>query len=324
MQNRSNTLVEISQFAKDTMDGLSKTQKVLMSKYFYDAKGDEIFQQIMAMPEYYLTRCEMEVFETQKEDIFTEICPKGLPFNLIELGAGDGSKTVVLLEHFLKKGIDFTYYPVDISTHILEELVVMLSKRLPQLNVVPLNTDYFGALEQMDKFSGRKNITMFLGSNIGNFDSLRLEAFLTKLQSYFKPNDKLLLGVDLKKDPDIILNAYNDKPGITASFNLNLLARMNRELGADFDLKKFKHYAMYEPLTGEARSYIVSKVHQKVRFHELNFEVSFDAGECIHTEISRKYSVSKLQDLANNSGFSTQKNFFDKKHYYVNTMWEVV
>tara|TARA_R110002050_G_scaffold204327_1_gene339588 strand:- start:74948 stop:75910 length:963 start_codon:yes stop_codon:yes gene_type:complete len=317
-------ITKLSQFAVDTISGLSKPQKTLMSKYFYDAKGDAIFQQIMAMPEYYLTRCEMEVFETQKEEIFNSICPKGLPFNLIELGAGDGAKTKVLLKHFLKKGIDFTYYPVDISQNILEELTDMLHREVPELDVKPLNMDYFEALKQMGQFTGRKNVTLFLGSNIGNFDTVSLEGFLTKLQSYFKPNDKLLLGVDLKKDPEIILNAYNDKPGITASFNMNLLNRMNAELGANFDLKLFKHYALYEPITGEARSYIVSLADQSVNFKDLDFAVKFESGECIHTEISRKYATRNLKSLANTCGFTTTNNFFDSKKYYVNTMWEVV
>ena len=318
------TQTQLSQFALDTISGLSKRQKTLLSKYFYDATGDAIFQQIMAMPEYYLTRCEMEVFETQKDDIFRNICPKGLPFNLIELGAGDGSKTIVLLKHFLKKGIDFTYYPVDISQNILDELVGMLQIEIPELNVLPLNMDYFEALKKMEQFTGRKNVTMFLGSNIGNFDAENLVEFLTKLQSHFKPNDKLLLGVDLKKDPDIILEAYNYKPGITASFNMNLLKRMNRELGADFDLNTFKHYPLYEPITGETRSYIVSLTNQTVRFSKVEFEVEFEAGECIHTEISRKFSVSNLNELATKCGFTTQENFFDSKQYYVDTMWEVV
>ena len=317
------TITQLSQFAKDTMEGLNKPQKTMMSKYFYDAKGDAIFQQIMEMPEYYLTRCEMEIFQTQKEEIFKQVCPKGLPFNLIELGAGDGSKTKVLLKHFLKMGIDFTYYPVDISKNILDELVKMLANEIPELDVVPLNMDYFEALKYMEKFKERKNVTMFLGSNIGNFQETNLNRFLKKLQSYFKPNDKLLLGVDLKKDPEIILNAYNDAPGITASFNMNLLYRMNEELGANFDLNLFKHYAMYEPVTGEARSYVVSLKDQSVRFEELDFEVSFETGECIHTEISRKYSVNQLNDMAQECGFITSKNFYDSKNYYVNTMWEV-
>jgi len=320
----SETILRLSQFAVDTMDGLGKPQKTLMSKYFYDEQGDKIFQQIMAMPEYYLTRCEMDVFETQKDEIFRNICPKGIPFNLIELGAGDGSKTVVLLKHFLKQGIDFTYYPVDISKHILDELVEMLKTEIPQLVVHPLNMDYFEALKQMEQFTERKNVTLFLGSNIGNFDTDSLEGFLTNLQRHFKPNDKLLLGVDLKKDPNIILNAYNDSPGITASFNMNLLTRMNRELGADFDLNTFKHYALYEPVTGEARSYIVSLTNQTVRFNELEFEVNFEAGESIHTEISRKYSVNNLDELAERCGFTTQENFLDSKQYYVNTMWKVI
>lgn len=319
-----NTTVQLTQFATDTIEGLSRPQKTMMSKYFYDAKGDAIFQEIMAMPEYYLTRSEMEIFQNQKDEIFRQVCPKGLPFNLIELGAGDGSKTKVLLKHFIKMGVDFTYYPVDISSHILDELVDMLKIEIPELDVHPLNMDYFEALKHMEQFKGRKNVTMFLGSNIGNFSEERLHGFLTKLQSYFKPNDKLLLGVDLKKDPDVILEAYNDSPGITASFNMNLLHRMNTELGANFDLSKFKHYAMYEPVTGEARSYVVSLINQEVEFDELDFKVSFETGECIHTEISRKYSINNLKDLSKTCGFVTSKNFYDSKKYYVNTMWEVI
>lgn len=319
-----NTTTQLTQFAKDTMEGLSAPQKTMMSKYFYDAKGDAIFQQIMAMPEYYLTRSEMEIFQNQKDEIFRQVCPNGLPFNLIELGAGDGSKTKVLLAYFIKMGIDFTYYPVDISKHILDELVAMLKEEIPGLDVHPLNMDYFEALAHMEQFTGRKNVTMFLGSNIGNFQEEKLKGFLSNLQGYFKPNDKLLLGVDLKKDPHIILEAYNDTPGITASFNMNLLHRMNTELGANFDLNSFKHYAMYEPVTGEARSYLVSLKDQEVEFESLDFKVSFDTGECIHTEISRKYSVKDLKDLSENCGFVTAKNFYDTHNYYVNTMWEVV
>lgn len=315
---------ELSQFAIDTIEGLTQHQKTLNSKYFYDKQGDKIFQEIMSMPEYYLTRCEMEIFESQKDAIFKQICPKGLPFNLIELGAGDGSKTIVLLKYFLSKGINFTYYPVDISSNILNELKEMLEREIPELHVKPLNMDYFEALKYMEQFTGRKNVTMFLGSNIGNFDTESLERFLRKLQSYFKPNDKLLLGVDLKKDPSVILEAYNDKNGITAAFNMNLIARMNRELGADFELDAFKHYELYEPITGEARSYIVSLKDQTVRFSELERDIQFEVGECIHTEISRKYSIKNLNDLAERCGFFTSENFFDSKNYFVDTMWEVV
>lgn len=313
----------ITQFAEDTIAGLSKPQKTMSSKYFYDAKGDEIFQQIMEMPEYYLTRSELEVFQSQKEDIYKEMSPYGLPFNLIELGAGDGMKTKVLLRHFLEQGIEFTYYPVDISKHILNELVTSLSRELPSLNVEPLHMDYFEALKRMEQFTDRKNVTMFLGSNIGNFEVANLDRFLSRLQSYFKKNDKLLLGVDLKKDPDLIMPAYDDPHGITAAFNMNLLVRMNAELGANFDLNSFKHYAKYEPMTGEARSYIVSLKDQKVKFSEIDFEVDFESGECVHTEISRKYSLNGIQELGERNGFKTAANFFDQRKFYVNTMWTV-
>ena len=206
----------------------------------------------------------------------------------------------------------------------MNELVDMLKEELPELDVKPLHMDYFEALKQVEMFTERKNITMFLGSNIGNFKQANLELFLTTLQSYFKPNDKLFLGVDLKKNPETILRAYNDPSGITASFNMNLLTRMNKELGADFDLAKFQHYALYDPENGEARSYIVSLEEQNVNFSALNFSVNFEEGESIHTEISRKYSLKGIDQLAQKTGFTTERNFLDTKHYYVNTMWEVV
>jgi dimethylhistidine N-methyltransferase len=232
-------------------------------------------------------------------------------------------KTKVLLRYFLQQGVDFTYYPVDISRHILEELTADLKQEFPNLVVEPLNMDYFDALAHMEQFTDRKNVAMFLGSNIGNFLKPNLERFFAKMATYFKPNDKLFLGVDLKKDPHVIIDAYSDKDGITANFNYNLLTRMNRELGANFNLDEFKHYAMYEPVTGEARSYLVSLKKQQVYFKEMDFTANFEAGECIHTEISRKYDVKGLDALAQKCGFTTEKNFFDSRAYYVNTMWKV-
>ncbi len=311
-----------SQFAIDVKQGLGKERKSLPSKYFYDEEGDRIFQQIMEMPEYYLTRSEFEIFSQQRDEICQAMGAFEEPFNLIEFGAGDGTKTKLLLRRFLEGHADFTYFPVDISQNILEELSANLEKEFPNLKVHTLNTDYFGALEQMTRFDDRRNITLFLGSNIGNFHLNEAEGFVKKLASNFKTGDLFLLGADLKKDPEIIINAYNDPHGITASFNLNLLRRMNRELGADFHLDNFKHYTLYEPETGEVLSYLVSLKEQRVNFSDLQWKVRFNKDEFIHTEVSKKYSLAELEHLANGQGFEVIEHFLDDHEYFTDTLWK--
>ncbi|NVK03941.1 MAG: L-histidine N(alpha)-methyltransferase [Flavobacteriia bacterium] len=313
-----------SQFAKDVHLGLTSTPKTLSSKYFYDQAGDKLFQSIMAMPEYYLTDCEFEIFNTQAEDILNEIAPNRRPFNLIELGAGDGSKTRVLLRHFLKSGVDFTYCPVDISAHILEELESALKDEMPDLQVELLAGDYFELLnERIGKFEGR-NVFLFLGSTLGNYNEVKAQEFLSKLRAGMRPEDQLLMGVDLKKDPSVILRAYNDSHGITKEFNINLLRRINQELGADFDERFWKHCPNYDPQSGEARSYLVSTKPQKVYIEATDRSYSFEAWEEVHTEISKKYSLSQLERLGQESGFKVIKHFLDCKHYFVDTLWRPV
>lgn len=316
-----NTITEHSQFANDVIHGLSQKSKSIPSKYFYDDEGDRIFQQIMDMPEYYLTRSEFEIFSQQRDEICNAIRAFDEPFDLIEFGAGDGMKTKLLLRKLLDGGADFTYFPVDISQNILDELSASLKSEFPDLKVHPLNTDYFGALEEMSDFDDIRNITFFLGSNIGNFHLDEAEKFLGKLASNMKTDDMFLLGVDLKKDPAIITNAYDDPQGITAAFNLNLLTRMNRELGADFNIDDFKHYTYYEPGLGEVLSYLVSLKDQKVYIDELKLEVNFKKDEPIYTEVSKKYSLEELENLAVGEGFEVVKHFLDSNEYFSDTLW---
>lgn len=315
------TKTELSQFAKDVMQGLSQENKSISSKYFYDDEGDRIFQQIMEMPEYYLTRSEFEILSQQRDEICQAMRAFDEPFNLIEFGAGDGTKTKLLLSKLLEGGADFTYFPVDISQNILDELSGSLKSGFPDLKVHPLNTDYFGALERMSDFDNRRNITLFLGSNIGNFHLDESEEFMGKLASKIETGDMLLLGVDLKKDPEIIVNAYDDPHGITAAFNLNLLSRMNRELGADFNINDFKHYTFYEPDSGEVLSYLVSLKTQTVSFEGLHMEVNFIKDELINTEVSKKYSLNELEQLASGQGFEVIKHFLDANEYFTDTLW---
>lgn len=309
------------QFAKDVDTGLSARPKYLSSQYFYDAKGDKIFQAIMKMPEYYLTGCEFEIFDQQKQDILKAI-NQGQKFNLVELGAGDGTKTKLLLKHFAEEGINFEYFPADISSGVLGDLKNNLAQEFPDLKVSTLNYEYFTALEKLSELDSSPKVILFLGSNIGNFSPDKAISFYQHLNDVMALGDMLLSGIDLKKDPKTILDAYNDKAGITRSFNLNLLDRMNNELGANFNPQLFDHYPTYDPFTGEARSYIISKKQQDVHIKALNKTYSFDYSEPIHMEISRKYSLSEVEQLAAKTGFEVVNHFMDCKHYFTDTLWK--
>ena len=311
-------------FAKDILSGLKSSPKTLPSRYFYDKKGDKIFQNIMKMKEYYLTACEYEIFSMQKESISNQFIANDQPFNLIEFGAGDGYKTKVLLNHLVSKNIDFTYMPVDISAHVLDILINDLSQNLPQLNTRALEGEYFKALENLNSLDNTRKVILFLGSNIGNFTSSQAHDFLREMSQFCNPGDLVFIGFDLKKDPGTILQAYGDPNGITASFNLNLLDRINRELGGDFDVNSFTHFPKYNPLTGTTTSFLISKKQQAVYLEELNEKIVFDAWEPIHMEISQKFDENMIEDLAESSGFSIIENFYDCKHYFVDSLWKYI
>lgn len=310
----------LTQFAKDVITGFGKNPKSISSRYFYDAKGDQIFQQIMHMPEYYLTRAEHDIFDGQYVQICEAFNAFDKPFNLIELGAGDGYKTKILLKYLLEKNADFTYYPVDISQNILAELAISLKGMFPPLRFHPLNYEYFEALKQLNKLSDRRNVILFLGSNIGNFHFEDAEVFIKELADNSKKNDLLLIGVDLKKDPKIIQLAYDDPKGITAAFNLNLLNRMNHELGANFNINQFKHFAFYQQETGEMLSYIESLCDQKIYFEAMDMDFVFEKEERIHTEISKKYSKEELELLAERQGLELTKYFTDPNKYFTDVL----
>lgn len=311
----------VDQFAKDVHNGLSSDPKSLSSKYFYDAKGDKIFQDIMRMEEYYLTDCEFEIFNQQKAEILNTI-QAGNKFNLVELGAGDGYKTKVLLQYLIDQNVDFEYFPVDISGNVLKHLKDDLTQKWPNLKVTTLNYEYFTALEKLNELDQSPKVILFLGSNIGNFNLVQADSFFGRLNEVMQCGDQLLSGIDLKKDPNVILAAYNDKDGITQSFNMNLLERMNRELGANFNLDQFAHFPTYDPFTGEARSYIISKIKQEVSIQSTGETYSFASAEAIHMEISRKYTLYQIEKLAQRTGFEVKKHFTDNREYFVDTLWK--
>ncbi len=303
--------------------GFSKVPKSISSMFLYDKEGDRLFQEIMKMPEYYLTRCEEEIFHTQKKKILQQMKAFDEPFNLLEFGAGDGSKTKILLHQLLENGADFTYYPVDISENILEELTRSLEKEMPILKVHPLHFEYFDAIREMAQLNNRRNITLFLGSNMGNFTRKQAVSFYQNFARESKSGDFLFVGIDRRKNPQIISEAYNDSQGITAAFNLNLLRRINRELGAGFNLEAFSHYTFYEPVSGEVRSFLLSLKDQHVHFEALEKQFFFAKNELIHTEISKKYSPEEIDQLAEEAGYKVLQHFTDSRQYFLDSLWEI-
>jgi L-histidine Nalpha-methyltransferase len=303
-------------FEKDVLEGLSARPKYLLSRYFYDEKGDRLFQAIMHMPEYYPSKCEYEILETYKEHLLNIFIRECSNFSLVEFGAGDGLKTQILIAYFLKKNIDFKYVPIDISGHILEELKTSLNKTFPALKAEPLQGDYFDCLVALNARDKCRKVIMFLGSNIGNFNDEEALAFLSRIAENMNNNDLLMIGFDLKKDPFTILNAYNDPYGITKEFNLNILKRINRELGANFNIPDFDHFPTYDPQSGACKSYLISLKKQEVYIKTLNTSFLFEQWEPLFTEVSRKYDRDHIQKLADNSGLLVHQSYYDCKHFF--------
>jgi dimethylhistidine N-methyltransferase len=312
----------IEQFKQDVLEGLSKEEKSLPSKYFYNKLGDELFVEIMHSPEYYLTRSELEIFQKQAHSIIDALNVKqGTYFELIELGAGDGLKTKELLKALNDQAYQFDYFPIDISVNALENLKKTLSHELPDISVKPKHGDYFEVLQSL-KDSHHPKVILFLGSNIGNLSDEQAASFIYKLGSNLDTHDKLLLGVDLIKSSSVVLPAYNDKNGITAKFNLNLLQRINDELDADFNLNAFKHQPEYSETDGKAKSYLLSLEDQEVHIGKIDSSFRFKKGEMIFTEISRKYNDDIIKKIIQNTDFHINEKFMDSRSYFADYIFE--
>ena len=312
MSHPSTLSRSVSELARHVADGLGRAPRALSSKYFYDDAGSRLFQQIMALPEYYPTRAEFAIFRRHGAALAAALRPPAAgPFALVELGAGDGAKTKLLLAELRRVDPEFTYAPVDISAGAMAGLVAALARELPGLPVAPVVADYATALAQLPTRPGRKAV-LFLGSNIGNFQPAERLDFLRQLAAPLTPADRLLIGFDLQKDPRRIRAAYDDAQGVTAAFNLNLLARLNRELGADFDLAHWQHYTDYHPQSGAVRSYLVSTRAQAVRVATLDETFEFAAWEVIHTENSYKFTLPQIEELAAEVGLRVVAAFTDE------------
>ncbi len=307
--------------AEDVRRGLTREPKRFLPKYFYDELGSQLFDAICLLPEYYLTRAENEILKLYADEIVTSV--EGDP-TLIEMGSGSASKTRLLIEALLRKQDELVFIPVDISASALDSSSRILLQSYPQLRIEAYAADYFAGLSELNKKPRGRTLALFLGSNISNFDPEEALKFLRALRQVLRAGDALLLGADLKKDKRVLEAAYNDALGVTAAFNLNVLARINRELGGNFDLRSFQHHAFYNEEAGRVEIYIESIREQTVSISQLDMQVTFAEGEQIHTENSYKYDLANIEQLATQTGFIRARTWLDSQERFSSNLLSAV
>ena len=308
-----------NELADDVRRGLTAPRKFLLPQYFYDALGSALFTAICELPEYYVTRAEAEILNAHAAEIAEQFRP---PVRLVELGSGSGAKTRILIEALLARQPELEYAPLDIDPHILELSARELMNSYARLRVTPLVGDFHDPARAITATDAR-TIVLFLGSTIGNLDPDEAAALLTNVRSALRSGDALFLGADLRKPLDVLIPAYDDPLGVTAAFNKNILARINRELAANFDLSRFAHRALYDESRGRIEMHLVSLVAQRVHIGALNLDVDFAEGETIHTENSHKYDDATLHALATRSGFEVAKSWKDSRGWFADLLLTV-
>lgn len=315
-----NTKDELQLFRHEINTGLSLPKKELYSKYFYDEIGSDLFNQITRHPDYYLTNCEIEILQKNKNAIASQFIK--IPFNLIELGPGEGLKSKILIQAFLDKHLQFTYLPIDISPSYLKQISHDFQKCFANLAIKPLQGDYFHKIQWLNEHSDKCNLVLFLGSSIGNFPPAMANEFLSRLKSVLKKGDYLLIGFDLVKSENTMLSAYADSDGITRAFNLNLLHRINHELGGAFDITTFGHSAFFNQQNNAMESFLTSKIEQDVPIESLSKTFHFYEHEAIHMEYSYKYTSEMIHQYAAQNGFSVIADLTDEKNYFIDSLWQ--
>ncbi len=296
-------------FRDEVLAGLSKSPRRLPCKFFYDEQGAQLFRQICELPEYYVTRTEIKILRLHGAEIAAALGPQ---IELIGLGTGAGTKTKILLEELERPAV---YVPIDISTEQLEKSSERFQKMFPDLQILPIAADYLEPFElPLPRQLSSRSVIYFPGSTVGNFEPDDATEFLSRLVELAGEGGGLLIGVDLQKDRRVIETAYNDSAGVTAKFNKNLLARINRELGADFDLAHWQHYAIYNPADGRIEIYLISEIDQIVRIGEHAFQ--FRAGEKILTEYSYKHTIGGFIMLARQAGFEFEQIWTDDERWF--------
>jgi dimethylhistidine N-methyltransferase len=296
-------------FRDEVLSGLSKSPRRLPYKFFYDEHGAQLFQQICDLPEYYITRTEIEILRLYGSEMANALGPE---IELIGLGTGAGTKTRILLEELREPRV---YVPIDISKEQLDRSAARFRKMFPNLQILPVAADYLEPFElPLPRQLSSRSVVYFPGSTIGNFEPDAAGEFLTRLVELAGEGGGLLIGVDLQKDRHVIEAAYNDSAGVTAKFNKNLLARINRELGADFNLAHWQHYAVYDPAEGRIEIYVLSETNQTVKIGDRAFQ--FRAGEKILTEYSYKHTIGGFITLARQAGFHFEQVWTDDARWF--------
>jgi dimethylhistidine N-methyltransferase len=298
--------------ALEVFEGLSATPKRLPSKLFYDHIGSALFEQITELPEYYLTRTERSIFETFAGDILQHA---GGSLTLVELGAGTAAKTCILIEELLARQNRALFYPIDVSPSALQEAVTQLGQQFPGLRVNPIVADYTGGVPALSRISGRK-LVLYIGSSIGNFEPDESVRMLRRIRRTLRAGDALLLGADYAKSPKILLPAYDDSQGVTAEFNRNILARLNREFDANFEVDRFRHIPVWNRRQSRIEAYLESTIAQTAFIPALELDVSFAPGERIHTEISYKYTDEMIESILRDSGFALEHTWCDRQKWF--------
>ena len=288
------------QMVRDVRQGLTKAPKQISSKYFYDERGSELFEEITLLPEYYLTRAERLLLEQR----ISEIVDAVRPCSLVELGAGSATKTRIILDEMRAQGCAECYVPVDVSKDFLEATALQLRADYPDVQITPVVSDITEPFALPPVAS--PTLVAFLGSTIGNFPREQAIQLLSHIASEMAPADRFLLGADLIKDPEIINRAYNDSRGVTAAFNLNVLERLNRELNADFPVSDYEHRAFYSSENHRVEMHLIARRAHKVMIPEIG-EISLEKGESIRTELSYKYDRPMLEDILTASGLAIEK-----------------
>lgn len=311
--------VERHEFADDVRAGLTAERKSLPPRWFYDELGSALFDTICFLPEYYVTRAESEVLTSHRGHIVHAF---GSDVRLVELGSGAARKTRILLDVLTVRQRDVEYVPVDVDAAMIERSSRELLGEYNRLRITGICADFSdpaSALSMLPPHRGR-TVVLFLGSTIGNLDPEEAIRMLTQLRKEMKSGDALLLGADLQKSRDVLEPAYDDSLGVTAAFNLNLLARINRELGGEFDLSSFRHHAFYNDEQGRIEMHLVSKRAQRVRIAALDLDIPFDDGESIHTESSYKHTDATLANLAARSGFTISDHWKDSRGWFADVL----
>jgi L-histidine N-alpha-methyltransferase len=301
-----------SDIVGDVFEGLTKRPKSLPPRLFYDAAGSALFEEITRLPEYYLTRTEAALLEKYSAEIAKRV---GANVSVIELGAGTAAKTGTILKALSQRQLRVNYYPVDISVSALQMAAESLESKLPQVKVHPVATDYVADAAFLDSVSGRK-LVLYLGSSIGNFEPAEALDLLRRMRGHMHEGDYVLLGTDLVKDEALLLSAYDDAQGVTERFNKNVLARINRELGGNFDLDLFRHIVLWNPRDSRIEMHLESALDQTVKVKLLGLEVPFKKGERIHTENSYKYTAPGVRNTLLQTGFEIESTWTDSHNWF--------